>query len=159
MLTVGLRLLSHLHDLVFTLREQPTLDLVMCLASFADERDPWTTPEAYSYAQDLLQKLMEPHGIEGSLEQTQDLLAALLEKRVKPLFTKTKNPVITQQGRKAHHPLPVSTDFSEMEVETKPWKFRVAYITTVFGWILGELNVSMLRFCDALILDIFAHLT
>ena len=114
------------------------LDFITCLASFTGAHDSWTTPEAYKYATNLLQTLMGPDDDKA----VQDLLAALLEKKVKPLFTKTKNPAITAQGRKAIHPLPAAPDFSDSEVEIKPWKFRAAYIITVFGWILGHLDVS-----------------
>ena len=71
-----------------------------------------------------------------------DLLHHLLQERVKPIFAKSKNPAITPQGRKAIDPLPTNdTMHSDLDIESKPWKYRVVYIVTVFRWILMHLNV------------------
>lgn len=82
---------------------------------------------------------------EGSVvrENISGVLHALLEERIKPLFARSKNPAVTQQGRKAIDPLPINaTAHSDMDVEAKPWKYRDMYIVTVFQWVLKHLDVS-----------------
>lgn len=141
--TVGLRLLSNLHSTVPQLQRNPSLDFVTCLALFTDETDPWTTLDAFNDAHHLLIGC-ECSCNDNAPRHARDLIRRLLEQRVKPLFARTKNPSITKQGRKAISSLPASTDFSETEVEVKPWKFQGIHIITVFRWILAQLDVHSL---------------
>ncbi|MCJ1396759.1 hypothetical protein MMC18_009651 [Xylographa bjoerkii] len=140
MAVAGLRLLSHLTRLVPSLYESPLQGLVTSLASFTDSRDPWTRSEASGTANALLLDVLGRASATDPMALSK-LLASLLQDRVKPSFTKTKNPSITEQGRKANYRQLDVMDFSNSEVELKPWKFRDVYIMTVFRWILGKLDV------------------
>lgn len=87
-------------------------------------------------ARSLAENSVLPENISG-------VLHALLHERIKPLFARSKNPAVTQQGRKAIDPLPVNaTAHSDIDVEAKPWKYRDMYIVTVFRWVLKHLDVS-----------------
>lgn len=137
----GLRLLSHLQQLVPSLHSEasPDLDFVSCLASFTDSGDPWTRPEALEAATTLLDGYLSLKANEDRIAS--QLLTNLLQTRIRPRFAKSKSYTITEQGRKAAFPLPSAADSSEREAEVKPWKFREVFIVTVFRWILLRLNV------------------
>lgn len=132
----GLQLLSHLQELLPVSPPESTIMLYTCLASFSDSDDAWTSQTAEQQAQDLAETSITPDQIPG-------LIHALLEERVKPLFARSRNPAITQQGRKAINPLPIPTSASiDVDVEAKPWKYGDMYIVTVFQWVLHHLDVS-----------------
>ncbi|MCJ1477733.1 hypothetical protein MMC13_006406 [Lambiella insularis] len=143
MAIAGLRLLARVQYLVPALHDNLSLDLLTCLASYTDERDPWTESEAARAAKALLEQLIDA-SIAGKLTFTSTLISGLLQGRVKPLFLRSKNIAITAQGRKANYPVPIATNPSDSEVELKQWKFRDIYIVTVFGWILSVLDVRIL---------------
>ena len=142
-MAAGLHLLSHLQNIA---RQSlnTTADLISCFASFSDKRDPWISAEAFDEASLLLNKyttddLRNP-------KVFQKTIADMLQTIIKPLFAKSKNPSITQQGRKAINPLPTMSEPIGFEVEGKPWKFRAPYVVTVFGWVLDHMDVRMTRF-------------
>lgn len=119
--------------------EELETDLVLALASFTYAFDPWTTPASYSLANALLAIYVPP--LRADASRFAALLDGLLRERVKPLFAKAKNPVITPAGRKAITPLPVAMEWSGDEVEMKPWKYGDCYVVTVFEWVLKQLDV------------------
>lgn len=131
----GIQLLSRLENIEPLSEDESVVTILTCLASFTDLNDPWT----YSEAKDHACVLSEHYAATANLST---ILTGLLQARVKPLFAKTKNPAITQQGRKAIDPLPsAATAHSDLDGETKPWKYRDAYIVTVFQWGLNHLDV------------------
>ena len=125
-----------------SLRSQVSLDLITCLASFTDNRDPWTRSEACEAATALLNNHLSQLTASDPQALSQ-ILINLLQTRIKPLFSKTNTPVLTDQNRKALYPLPIPLEGSTAEVELKPWKFREVYILTVFRWILNQLDVCL----------------
>ncbi|KAF6232717.1 hypothetical protein HO173_009156 [Letharia columbiana] len=132
----GILLLSRLENIEPLSKDESVVTILTCLASFTDLNDPWT----YSEAKDHACVLSEHYAATANLST---ILTGLLQARVKPLFAKTKNPAITQQGRKAIDPLPsAATAHSDLDGETKPWKYRDAYIVTVFQWGLNHLDES-----------------
>jgi len=142
MAVAGMRLLSHLQHLVPGFQEQssPDLDLVICLASFTDDRDTWTRPEALEAATTLLDDYLVRFTTDDPNALTK-LLTNLLQTRLRPRFAKSKTNAITEQGRKAAFPLPNAAETSGGETEVKPWKYTEVYIVTVFRWILRHLTV------------------
>lgn len=132
----GLSLLSRLQECVPLSLNESVVTLYTCLASFTNDSDLWTCSIARVKAQSLAEDSVKP-------EKIPNLLHALLQERVKPLFARSKNPAITQQGRKAIEPLPIDTTaHSDIDIESKPWKYRDMYIVTVFLWVLKHLDVS-----------------
>ncbi|KAL6719105.1 hypothetical protein ACLMJK_003340 [Lecanora helva] len=113
--------------------------LFTCLASFSDESDVWTSLETYEQALNLLKTCTDS-------ERQSDLLRALLEERIKPLFVRSKSPAITQEGRKAIDSLPLNDSLhSDLDIKVKPWKYRTVYIITVIQWILTQLDEKLLE--------------
>ena len=134
-----MRLLLHLDRLDSHLRSRdPAIDLVTCLASYTDSRDPWITPEANHDAGQILQSLLEDAGTATEAK----VLSQVLTESVKPRFVKSKSPAVTEQGRRVIHPLPQPLEASDTETSNKPWKFRDVYIVTVYRWVLSRLDVS-----------------
>ena len=136
----GLCLLSHLQAIAPVSLDEDIVTLTSCLASFTDERDAWNSPEASKEAFSLIEDYLNLN--EDAPERRQDLLSSVLQEKVKPLFAKSKNPAITQQGRKVMQPIPGKFETSDQEVEIKPWKFDKVYIVTVFRWVLARLDVG-----------------
>lgn len=131
----GIPLLAYLQKIEPPTNEEHVVTFLTCLASFTDLTDPWTTQEARDHACSLL----EDYAVSENLSI---LLTGILQKRVKPLFAKTKNPAITQQARKAIDPLPrAATAHNDLDGEAESWKYRDAYIVTVFQWVLSHLDV------------------
>lgn len=83
--------------------------------------------------------------IQRGPERFDILIRDLLLDHVKPLFVKSRNPVLTDQARKAVSPLPRPNAPSDFESANKPWKFQSPHIVTIFQWILSELNSSLVE--------------
>ena len=131
----GILLLARLQKIKPLSEDDHVVSILTCLASFTDLNDPWTCSEARDYAYSLL----ADHTASGKLSSA---FTRLLHERIKPLFAKTNNPAITQQGRRAIDPLPSSaTAHSDLNDDAKPWKYRNAYSVTVFRWVLEHLDV------------------
>lgn len=136
---VALRLLRHLHHLVPLSEPRLLVTVVAALAAFTDPNDAWTTPEAYKEAAALLQICLNIS--KDAQNDIKNLVTVLLREEIRPLFAKSKNKALTQQGRKAMNPLPRRFDASEHEVDLKPWKYRHVHIVTVFKWVLEHVDV------------------
>lgn len=136
---VALRLLRHLHQLVPLSEPRLLVTLVAGLAAFTDPNDAWTTPEVCEEAAGLLEDCLETS--KSAHKGTKGLIAALLREEIRPLFAKSKNNTVTQQGRKAINSLPEKFDASEHQIDIKPWKYRHVHIVTVFKWVLERVNV------------------
>jgi tRNA nucleotidyltransferase (CCA-adding enzyme) len=144
MAVAGLRLLTHLHQLVPTPNSPPSVDLVTCLVSFTRLQDPWNSPAAHESATQLLASLLPPSETALSKE-TLNLLTEILQTRVKPLFAKDPNSTLTEQARKAAYPLPGKLLSSEAETVAKPWKFQDVWVVTVYQWVLSRLEESLIE--------------
>ncbi|KAL8856733.1 MAG: hypothetical protein Q9178_006690 [Gyalolechia marmorata] len=142
MKATGLQLLSLLQNLQPT-RPDNSAAFVACLASFTDLEDPWTNENAFVLAQSMLSSHLQR--VKGNPNQFDDLITDLLLHHVKPLFIKSKSPVLTDQGRKAIAPLPGNALPSDFESGNKPWKFQSPHIITIFRWILCQLDSIMVE--------------
>lgn len=111
-----------------------SLDLIVAMASFTSEKDPWTTKASNDYAEAYL-NIKCQNNLWSILEQ-------VLKGKIRPLFTKTKNPAITSEGRKNLHPVP-RTPFEggALDDSTKPWKNTHIYAPAVLSWIICQYKV------------------
>ncbi|RAL04172.1 tRNA adenylyltransferase [Aspergillus ibericus CBS 121593] len=113
-------------------------DIILALASFTSEADPWTTEDSRTTSIALLERFSTDS------RSTPDtsfwaVLETILKERIRPLFTKTRNPAITAAGRKDFHPVPLPRfDTSILDPESKPWRAYDVYATTVFSWIVSQ---------------------
>ena len=143
MYLAGLRLLSHMENLLAIEDDDKAVELLLCLVSFTDQRDPWTSQEAFAQANLLLDHHID--AVKATPKKFDTLLIRLLQEKIKPVFAKSKSREITKQGQKAISPLPGPFVPSDSEATNKPWKFRDMYIVTVFKWVLERLDVRTKR--------------
>lgn len=142
-LSLGVSVLSNLNTICPIEEASDVVDIVTILASFTSEKDPWTTEQSHRQALEVLDTYVS-RGRSDDASSLWSILEDVLKLRVKPLFAKTKNPAITSTGRKNLHPTPAPRfDYSLLDPETKPWKYRDVYSTTVFAWVLSNYQVRL----------------
>ncbi|TQB76720.1 hypothetical protein MPDQ_007115 [Monascus purpureus] len=113
-------------------------DIIVALASFTSEKDAWVTKESFAKSTTVLQAYITERRLEND-PSLWSMIEYILKNRIKPLFSKTRNPAITAAGRKNFHPIPLPRfDMSVLDPETKPWKVSDVYATTVFSWIIMQ---------------------
>ncbi|PYI33991.1 ATP :tRNA-specific tRNA nucleotidyltransferase [Aspergillus indologenus CBS 114.80] len=111
-------------------------NILVALASFTSEADPWSTEETHRISIDILQDFSATTRSDGTLWTH---LETTLKEKIRPLFTKTRNPAITAEGRKTFHPVPLARfDLTTLDPEAKPWKAFAVYSATVFSWALAQ---------------------
>lgn len=137
----GLNLLSRLERITPTQNGDQLLTLIACLASFTDQREPWSSTAASEQAKLILGHILEIEGHNGQ-QRLRAVLTDLLQLHVKPVFAKFKNAAITRQGRKAVDPPPSRMVHHEPEEEMKAWEFSKAHTISVYGWVLSQLDVK-----------------
>ncbi|KAL9600388.1 MAG: hypothetical protein Q9219_003238 [cf. Caloplaca sp. 3 TL-2023] len=142
MKTAGLHLLSHLQ------KEHPSgaeiqSSCTACLASFTRQQDPWTSQEAYGLARSILSRQLD--SIRKDAEAFKKLIEDLLLSHIKPFFVRSRNPILTDQARKAVSPLPRPNAPSDFQSTSKPWKFQSPHIVTIFQWVLNQLDSAMVE--------------
>lgn len=119
-------------------------NIVLALASFTSEADPWTTDESRTASTAILERFRttSPSTPDASFWV---VLETILKDKIRPLFTRTRNPAITAAGRKDMHPIPLPRfDTSILDPESKPWRSSDVYATTVFSWIVTQYQVNYL---------------
>lgn len=118
-------------------------DIVIALASFTSENDPWTTKECATKASKLLYSFTT--AIRADADSSfWSVVEQVLKERIRPLFAKTRNPAVTATGRKNFHPVPLARfDSSILDPESKPWKIHDVYATTVFSWVIYQYRVCL----------------
>ncbi|KAL4992924.1 hypothetical protein BDV10DRAFT_190449 [Aspergillus recurvatus] len=144
--TLAVSVISRLNALLPFERSECASGVVIALASFSTETDAWNTHDAFTASIGMLRDFAEraePSFFWMTVE-------SILKSRVRPLFAKTKNPAITESGRKNFHPIPLPRfDLSILDPETKPWKMYDAYITTVFAWIVKQYKTTHINTLEA----------
>ncbi|KAL4807575.1 hypothetical protein BDV18DRAFT_151568 [Aspergillus unguis] len=137
--TLAVSVISLLNGLLPLEKSEVSRDVIITLASFTDETDPWNAHEAFTTCNTLLNDFAE-RSEPSSFWITVEFI---LKSRIRPVFAKTKNPAITESGRKNFSPVPLPRfDTSVLDPETKPWKMDEAYITTVFSWIINQYKAT-----------------
>ncbi|KAL4988339.1 hypothetical protein BDW68DRAFT_187245 [Aspergillus falconensis] len=144
--TLAVSVISRLNALLPFEQSECVSSVVIALASFSSETSAWNTWEASTASIAMLRDFVE-RAEPSSFWMT---VESILKSRVRPLFAKTKNPAITESGRKNFHPIPLPRfDLSILDPETKPWKMHDAYITTVFAWIVSQYRITDIDFLEA----------
>lgn len=111
-----------------------SLHAIVAMASFTSEKDPWTTKSSNNCAEVYLNLACQ--------KDLWSIIERVLKEKVRPLFTKTKNPAITNEGRKNLHPVPRTPfDGGVLDDSTKPWKNTNIYAPAVLSWIICQYKV------------------
>ncbi|KAJ5722330.1 hypothetical protein N7488_000365 [Penicillium malachiteum] len=132
-----LHLLSAKINPCFNDREiSQSLDVIMAMATFATKQDPWATDDTIATASSHLSVAGQKGGLWPKIE-------AILKDKIRPLFTKQRNPKITSEGRKNFHPVPLARfDGSVLDDSTRPWKNTDIYATSVLSWIISQYEAT-----------------
>ncbi|KAJ5257007.1 hypothetical protein N7478_013111 [Penicillium angulare] len=106
-------------------------DVILAMIIFTSKTHPWASDEAAEMASIQL-------GVTGQYGLW-DTIEDILRDKLKPLFTKQRNPNITSEGRKNLHPVPLPRfDGSMLDDSTKPWKNTDIYATPALSWIVSQ---------------------
>lgn len=110
-------------------------DVILAMASFTSEQDPWTIENS------VIEASMH---LEVALQRDKwTMIERVLKQKIRPLFTRAKNPAITSEGRKNLHPVPSSRfDGSVLDDSTKPWRNTDIYATSALSWIVSQCEVG-----------------
>ncbi|KAK1147096.1 hypothetical protein N8T08_001835 [Aspergillus melleus] len=148
---IAISVIESLAGLLPICEAENTPDIIIALASFTSDLDPWTLPETYARASVLLTTQFTSLRLEANAKK--DFWATIediLKQKIRPLFAKTKNPAITASGRKNFHPVPLPRfDASVLDPETKPWKIQDVYATTVLSWIVAQYQATDRDYLEA----------
>ncbi|KAJ5811518.1 CCA tRNA nucleotidyltransferase mitochondrial [Penicillium riverlandense] len=124
-------------------------DPILALASFTSTEDPWTTADSFANATAALQVYSHATGSENEAA-LRSTLQQILKEKIRPLFTRTRNPAITGAGRRNFHPVPLARfDASILDDEARPWKGSDLYATAVLGWIMAQYPVTDQTYIEA----------
>ena len=139
MAVAGLRAISSLLYLLPETFEPQDAELLVCLSTFTDLQDPWTRTESHERARGLL-----GHYEALQASEVASTIPGILQKVVRPAFSKQKQAAITAGGRKAMTPADSNVGISfRPEAEEKPWKFQTPWVTTVFLWCITKISVRV----------------
>lgn len=118
-------------------------DPILALASFTSTEDPWTTADSFANATAALQSYSLATGSENEAA-LRSTLQQILKEKIRPLFTRTRNPAITGAGRRNFHPVPLARfDASILDDEARPWKGSDLYASAVLAWIMAQYPVCI----------------
>ncbi|KAK4215666.1 mitochondrial CCA tRNA nucleotidyltransferase [Rhypophila decipiens] len=123
--------------------DQVLLTLIACTSREHSEEDTWTSPEIAKQADAALVKVLPV----GGSSRDQFITGGILERYLRPLFSKTKRPAaITASGRKAAYS---DDDDREQGLPddswvTKPWKFTDHRAIPVFAWAVDQADEQLI---------------
>ncbi|KAK0743712.1 hypothetical protein B0T18DRAFT_189408 [Schizothecium vesticola] len=111
--------------------------VLLTLTAFADESEPWIpSVEVSTQASNLLDRLL------GDAPAKEQFMAeSVLQRYLRPLFSKSKPEAITSSGRKAAFVDPFrgrGEGLPDDSAETKPWKFTDLRAIPAVAWVIRE---------------------
>lgn len=110
-------------------------DSLITMATFMSGQDPWCTDDNAMTASMYFC---------GGWTHLWDTIEMVLKNKLRPLFTKQRNPNITNEGRKDFHPVPLPRfDGSALDDSAKPWKNTDIYATSVLSWVVSRYKVCV----------------
>ncbi|KAK5657705.1 hypothetical protein OQA88_2777 [Cercophora sp. LCS_1] len=115
--------------------------VLVILCAYANPTEEWVdTEETASQATALLMKLLT----RKNLDKNQLIIEVILQRYLRPLFSKSKPASITASGRKAEYLDPAggrTETLPDDSSETKPWKFTDFRAIPVITWAAHEADV------------------
>ncbi|EKD21679.1 uncharacterized protein L3040_004901 [Drepanopeziza brunnea f. sp. 'multigermtubi'] len=121
----SLQVLCRLNDSV------PDTRVLLSVLAFTSQKDPWTTSESASIAQ----QFFSLPSIQRYTSNPEFIPQKLLQEFTRPLFSASKPESITTAGRKAMPSTapPKRHDFVN-EKKSQPWRYEVPYSIAVLEW-------------------------
>ena len=108
----------------------------MGLAAYTDIGDYWTNPELKESAEGLIARWLEHSGT-----RMEEIVKRVLQEEVRPVFARSRNPALTQQGRKAIAPLSQPAEYDRFDHEAQRRKRNEQYVNTVLKWAVEQSDV------------------
>ena len=115
-------------------------EILLTLVSFTDETQDWANPETAKIATALLEQQFSS----DSLSREKFITETVLQRYLRPLFSRSKPASITASGRKAEY-----TDSSAARgqsipddtAQTKPWKYTDLRAIPAVSWAISQADV------------------
>jgi len=134
--THGLSTLNHLHSLYPIPSSTLPPEILLSLIVYTSSRDAWTQSSLSSLATSLLTNYETQT---SNLEFIKDYL---LEKVIKPLFSKSRPETVTASGRAAMASSAPGKRYDvEAEKASQPWRYRDIWAVGILEWIVETSNV------------------
>lgn len=100
-------------------------------------RDSWSTDEISNLVAELMEEKSD------QLHSSTFIIDHILQKFIRPSFSRSRPTTVTETGRKAMPSSEPSKHFDiAAEKRNKPWKYRDVYAVTVFEWAVENSMVS-----------------
>ncbi|KAK4462778.1 hypothetical protein QBC42DRAFT_326296 [Cladorrhinum samala] len=148
---LGLRALSALVTLS-TIRLDP--ECLLTVISFTDPSQEWSTSESAQLASAILST--------QKISKEEFIPQQVLQRYLRPLFSKSKPASVTPSGRKTAYPDQSREHGGGMPddiSETKPWKFTDLRAVPIVAWAVTEANDSLISSAWPLCIPVLLTLT
>jgi hypothetical protein len=111
--------------------------ILLSWIAYTNVDDPWTSKVLQEEAGELLNRHQEQ-------SLTPDfIIDHVLAGFIRPLFSSSRAPAITSQGRKAINASSISLNQqNNMDSSNKAWKSRDVHAVAVFEWAVGHMDVG-----------------
>ncbi|KAL2267728.1 hypothetical protein VTJ83DRAFT_5005 [Remersonia thermophila] len=120
-------------------------DVLLTLIAYADAAEPWSADDDHRRA--VAARLVEQQlGIPGASKEA-FLAETVLQRHLRPLFSRSKPPSITASGRKAEYPeggAGRGESMPDESLRTKPWKYGDLRAVPAVAWAVREVDSTLL---------------
>ncbi|OHF01408.1 hypothetical protein CORC01_03164 [Colletotrichum orchidophilum] len=114
---------------------------LIVVAAYTDCREAWTTVNAELYAREILGHSMD------SDQKHAFINSAVLERFIRPIFSRTCSSRITSTGRKAHFADDSQDGFASNVIsvtdDARLWKTTQTHAVTVFSWAVEQCDDAL----------------
>ncbi|KXH59591.1 hypothetical protein CSAL01_04347 [Colletotrichum salicis] len=127
------------------LKFSPSLDdqNLIAIAAYTDRKETWTTVDAEFYAKEIL-----GHSLDDAQKHA-FINSVVLERFIRPIFSRTSSSRITSTGRKAHFADDSQDRFTPGVFantdDAKPWKTTQVHAITVFSWAVEQADDALIE--------------
>lgn len=112
-------------------------DILLGWLAYTNVEDPWTSKVLRGLAEELLSRHQE------QLLTPEFIINHVLMGFIRPLFSSTRTPAITPQGRKAINASSTTLNQqNDLDSSSKAWKSRDVHAMAVFEWAVGHMDVG-----------------
>lgn len=120
-------------------------DVLLTLLSFTDDSESWHSNNRGIIATRVLEQQFALPGATPTKDQF--LADTVLQRYLRPLFSRSKPASVTASGRKAEYSegaLSRGESMPDESVRTKPWKYNDLRAIPAVAWAVHEVQVSLL---------------
>ncbi|KAL2023969.1 hypothetical protein VTK56DRAFT_204 [Thermocarpiscus australiensis] len=118
-------------------------EVLLTLVAFTDESQEWSDPETAAIASTILKQLFSSSGP----TKEQFITETVLQRYLRPLFSKSKPSSVTASGRKAAYTDSLDTrgqSIPDDSAQTKPWKYIDLRAVPAVAWAVSEADNQLI---------------